>query len=62
MKKGWEIKSLGEVAEFERGLTYSKNDEVEFSSNVVLRSNNVDLIGSKLDFTELKYIHDKNNA
>src|SRR3990167_760078 len=59
MKKGWEIKSLGEVAEFERGLTYSKNDEVEFSSNVVLRSNNVDLIGSKLDFTELKYIHDK---
>lgn len=57
MKKGWEIVKLGDVVEFQRGLTYSKNDEVDFSDNVVLRSNNVDLRINKLDFTELKYIN-----
>lgn len=57
MKPGWEIKKLNEVVEFQRGLTYSKNDEVDFSDNVVLRSNNVDLKTNKLDFAELKYIN-----
>jgi type I restriction enzyme S subunit len=56
MKKGWEYKKLGEVATFARGLTYSKNDEVEQSNNIVLRSNNIDLIAGKLDFSELKYL------
>ena len=56
MKQGWEIKQLADVVEFQRGLTYTKNDEVDFSDNVVLRSNNVDLITNSLDFTELKYI------
>jgi type I restriction enzyme S subunit len=56
MKQGWDIKKLNEVVEFQRGLTYSKKDEVEFSNNVVLRSNNVDLKTNKLDFSELKYI------
>ena len=55
----WEIKKLGEVCDFQRGLTYSKNDEVDFSENVVLRSNNVDLFSNKLDLTELKYINPK---
>ena len=31
MKKGWEIKKLLDVVDFQRGLTYSKNDEVDFS-------------------------------
>lgn len=57
MKQGWEIKKLDDVVEFQRGLTYSKKDEVDFSDNVVLRSNNVDLLKNKLDFTELKYIN-----
>lgn len=55
----WEIKQLADVVEFQRGLTYSKNDEVDFSDNIVLRSNNVDLKTNKLDFTELKYIKPK---
>ena len=53
----WPVKKLGEVCEFQRGLTYSKRDEVEFSDNIVLRSNNVDLLTKNLDFTELKYIN-----
>lgn len=57
MKQGWQIKRLEDVVEFQRGLTYSKKDEVDFSDNIVLRSNNVDLIKNELDFTELKYIN-----
>jgi type I restriction enzyme S subunit len=57
MMQGWEIKKLLDVVDFQRGLTYSKNDEVDFSDNIVLRSNNVDLKTNKLDFTELKYIN-----
>lgn len=56
--QNWEYKKLGDVCIFTRGLTYSKNDEVETSSNGVLRSNNVDLTTSKLDLTEIKYISD----
>ena len=56
MKQGWTYKKLGEVATFARGLTYSKNDEVESSNNIVLRSNNIDLVAGKLDFSELKYL------
>jgi len=56
MKEGWTYKQLGEVATFARGLTYSKKDEVESSKNIVLRSNNIDLLSGKLDFSELKYL------
>lgn len=61
MKEGevWKVEKLGHVAEFQRGLTYSKQDEVELSSNIVLRANNVDLNTNTLDFTELKYIKDR---
>ena len=55
-KKVWPTVRLGDVCEFRRGLTYSKGDEAELSSNVVLRSNNVSLETGKLDFTELKYL------
>lgn len=57
MKEGWGIKKLEDAVEFQRGLTYSKKDEVDISDNIVLRSNNVDLAKNELDFTELKYIN-----
>ena len=56
MREGWTYKKLGDIAEFSRGLTYSKHDEVDSSENVVLRSNNIDLLAGKLDFSELKYL------
>lgn len=52
------VAKLGEVCSFVRGLTYSKSDEVEFSSNVVVRATNIDLSTHKLDFSELRYISD----
>jgi type I restriction enzyme S subunit len=59
MKAGWQTKTLGEVCEFQRGLTYAKSDEVDVSDNIVLRATNVDLKTNLLDFAELKYINDK---
>jgi type I restriction enzyme S subunit len=56
MKKGWVTKTLGEVCEYQRGLTYSKGDEVEVSDNIVLRATNIDLATNLLIFDELKYI------
>jgi len=58
MKEGWEIKKLEEVVDFQRGLTYSKKDEVEYSRNVVLRANNINLNTNRLDFAELRYINE----
>lgn len=59
MKPGWKIEPLGELCEFQRGLTYGKGDEVESSDNVVLRANNINLETNLLNFTALKYISDK---
>ncbi len=56
MKAGWEIKPLGELCEFQRGLTYAKSDEVAESNVVVLRANNVDLETNTLELTDLRYI------
>ena len=58
MKQGWEIKKLGDIATFQRGLTYAKEDEVEFSNNCVLRSNNIDLETMSILLDELKYIRE----
>lgn len=52
------IKRLGEIASFQRGLTYSKGDEAPLSSKCVLRSNNIDLESSSLDLSEIKYLRD----
>lgn len=51
-------KTLGDIAKFYRGLTYSKGDEVEFSSKAVLRSNNVELETNSLVLSDLKYLRD----
>ncbi len=59
MKKGWHTKTIGDVCEFQRGLTYAKSDEVDVSDNVVLRATNIDLATNLLIFDELKYISDK---
>ncbi len=58
MKSGWETRHLGELCEYQRGLTYSKGDEVDHSDNVVLRANNIDLVTNLLRLDELRYIND----
>ncbi len=47
------FKSFGEVASFSRGLTYSKGDTATVSSKKVLRSNNIDLETSSLNFDDV---------
>lgn len=59
MKAGWKIEPLGDLCDFQRGLTYAKGDEVDVSDNVVLRATNIDLTTNLLNFAELKYISDK---
>ena len=59
MKNGWQTKTIGDLCDFQRGLTYAKGDEVDLSDNVVLRATNIDLSTNLLDFTELKYIDGK---
>ena len=49
---------LGEICTFSRGLTYNKGDEVDFSNNVVLRANNIDLDTNSLNLENLRYIKD----
>jgi len=58
MKEGWKYMKLGEIATIRRGLTYKKEDEVEKSNKIVLRSNNVDLETHQLIFDEIKYLKD----
>jgi type I restriction enzyme S subunit len=58
MKAGWRTELLGNLCEFQRGLTYAKGDEVDVSGNIVLRATNIDLATNLLDFAELKYIND----
>ena len=55
------IVRLGDVCEFRRGLTYKKTEEVDSSSNIVLRANNIDLSSFKLTFDELRYINESIN-
>lgn len=59
MKQGWQIKKLGSLCSFERGLTYSKGDEAAFSNKGVFRSNNVDLASNTLNFDEIKYLKEE---
>lgn len=58
MKVAWQTKTLGDLCTFQRGLTYTKSDEVPLSTNVVLRANNISVDTNYLDFSELKYIKD----
>ena len=58
MKAGWQIRTLGEVCKFQRGLTYAKGDEVDTSKNIVLRANNIDVSSNLMNFNDLKFISD----
>lgn len=55
---GIKVVKLSDICTFSRGLTYSKDDEVGFSGNVVLRANNIDLDSNSLNFENLRYIKD----
>lgn len=52
------VVKLGNICEFTRGLTYKKSDEVDFSQNIVLRANNIDLNTNSLILDDLRYIKD----
>lgn len=58
MKRNWEYKKLGDVASFRRGLTYAKDDVVNHSSKIVLRSNNINLETSSLNFDDVVCLRD----
>lgn len=58
MNHGWEKKRLGDICIYQRGLTYSKDDEVDKSSKSVLRANNIDLETFTLNFDDLKYLRE----
>jgi len=51
----YDKKSLLELADFHRGITYKKNDEVEENGTKVLRANNVNLDGS-LNMNDIKIV------
>lgn len=58
MKAGWREANLSDVCEFRRGLTYSKRDEVERSTQAVLRATNISLESGALDLSEIRYVSD----
>jgi type I restriction enzyme, S subunit len=58
VKAGWEVKPLGDLCEFQRGLTYSKKDETDQPGTTVLRATNIDLATNLLDLSELRFIKD----
>lgn len=58
MKAGWREVNLSDVCEFRRGLTYSKRDEVERSTQAVLRATNISLESGALDLSEIRYVSD----
>jgi restriction endonuclease S subunit len=52
----WEKVKLNEVAKWARGLTYSKNDEVESDGIAVLRATNIDLATHSIILDDIRYI------
>lgn len=56
----WPQVELGEIIDFYRGVTYSKEDESEeLDAKIVLRANNIDLNTGKLIFEDLKKVSSK---
>ena len=51
----WPMIELGAICELVRGVTYSKNDEVENNGLKILRANNINLDGT-LNFEDIKNI------
>ena len=59
MSAPWPVKSLSELCEFRRGVTYKKADQVELSSTPVLRATNISLDSNALILDDLRYISDE---
>ena len=57
-QSNYEKKSLLELADFYRGITFKKDDEVEDKGTKVLRANNVNINGS-LNMDDIKIISNK---
>lgn len=55
----WDVKKLGEVCSFTRGLTYKKSDESSTGSIKVLRANNIEVTDGRLNFNEIKRLRDE---
>lgn len=55
---GVERRSLGQVASYTRGVTYSKSDEMGGGPVRVLRSNNIALASNTLDFEDVRTLAD----
>ena len=53
--------NIGDFVDFERGLVYSKNDEVENDGVGVLRANNIDAFTGKLNLSDIKRIRYNEN-
>lgn len=58
--KKWTQVKLGEISSLVRGVTYSKNDEVESGGHEVLRANNISLDG-ELILKDIKLISSRIN-
>lgn len=56
---GWEVKTIGDVAELNKGITYSPNDVVNEGGTIVLRSGNIQ--GSSFDLADIVRIKKKIN-
>ncbi len=56
--EGVEFKSIGELASYIRGVTYSKNDEKQDGPIRVLRSNNITLSSNTLNFDDVRTVSD----
>ena len=52
----FEMVSLSELCELIRGVTYSKEDEVEEDGYKVLRANNIKLDSGNIDFNDVKLV------
>jgi restriction endonuclease S subunit len=54
----WKTVKLGEIANWIRGLTYSKKDEVESAGIAVLRATNINLATHKIVLDEVRLVSD----
>lgn len=55
-KEKWDKATLADCCEFQRGVTYSTKDEVDFDGIGILRANNINVDTSKLNFENLRLI------
>ena len=57
----WKMVNLGDICELNRGVTYSKKDEVISDGLSILRANNIDLKTKSLNLEDIKLVNKKLN-